>query len=295
MQPAKLRSVLFDLHSHTIVSDGILAPEPLVAAAARAGIDVFAITDHDTVGGIEAALSVAAEHGLQLVPGIEISAHHGERELHLLAYFAPDQLPAWERFQAQRREARWARFRQILARLAELGAPLDEAALTAEREAEGRTPGRPHVARALMAAGHVADMEEAFRRFLGREAPAYVATRGPSAAEAIEFVRELPGLCVVAHPVYGDLDEVLEELVELGLDGVEAFHFSHDEDTAAHFARRAEELGLLTTGGSDYHGDPEDPAGERAGERLGRVSLPPAAAEAFCSALADRTGWAPRT
>ncbi|HBP17796.1 MAG TPA: hypothetical protein DEA08_08385 [Planctomycetes bacterium] len=287
--------MLFDLHSHTIVSDGILAPEPLVAAAARAGIDVFAITDHDTVGGVATALAAAAAQGVQLVPGIEISAHHGERELHLLAYFAPDQLGAWERFQAQRREARWERFRQILARLDELGASLDEAALTAERQAEGRVPGRPHVARALVEAGHVSDMEEAFRRYLGREAPAYVATRGPSAAEAIAFVREVPGVSVLAHPVYGDLDEVLEELTELGLDGVEAFHFSHDEDTAAHFSRRAGELGLLMTGGSDYHGDPEDPAGERAGERLGRVALPPAAAEAFCSALADRTGWAPKT
>jgi predicted metal-dependent phosphoesterase TrpH len=279
----------FDLHSHTCISDGILAPAELVAAAARVGIDVFAITDHDTVGGIAPALEAAAACGLSLVPGIEISATHGERELHLLAYFAPERLDAWEVFQEERRSARWERFHAILDKLDSLGAPLEREPLLAERGLS--VPGRPHLARAMVDAGHARDFQDAFQRYLGSGKPAHVVTRGPTAAEAIAFVAQLPALSVLAHPIYNDLDAVLEELVELGLDGVEAYHHGHSEEQVGHFAARARDLGLITTGGSDYHGDPDDPQGELAGERLGHVALPEAAGAAFVDALAARTGW----
>ncbi|MGE0713061.1 MAG: PHP domain-containing protein [Planctomycetota bacterium] len=286
--------MLLDLHSHSVASDGLLSPSALVAAAGRAGVEALALTDHDTTAGLREAAAAAPAAGLQLVPGIELSVHHEGHELHVLAYFAPARIDAWEAFQARRLAARWERLHAMIERLEALGAPIDRGALLAEREGAEGVPGRPHVARALVAAGHVPDLDQAFERFLANGRPAHVPTRGPSAAEALALVRDLPGLSVLAHPIYGDLDPLLEGLTELGLDGVEAYHFTHEPEVAAHYQRRARDLGLLVTGGSDYHGDADDPTGARAGERLGRVALPPAAGEAFLAGLAARTGWAPR-
>ncbi len=277
-----------DLHSHTDLSDGLLAPEALVALAAAAGVDVLAVTDHDTTAGVPAAMAAARARGLRLIPGMEISAHHGRRSLHLLAFFGPGALERLGPWQEARRRARRERLEEILARLDALGLAVDREAVFAGLGPQ-QSAGRPHVARALEAAGHVADFPQAFERWLGTGKPAYVPDRGPSAAEAIALVHALPGLAVVAHPVHDDLDAVLEELQALGLDGVEAYHGSHAPEVAAHFHRRARELDLLVTGGSDFHGgEPDDPtAGAR---RPGGVALPPDEWARFEAALRAAAG-----
>ncbi|MBL4848097.1 MAG: PHP domain-containing protein [Planctomycetes bacterium] len=282
-----------DLHSHSLISDGILTPEQVVERAAAAGVRVLALTDHDTVAGVERARA-AAPDGLEVLPGIEISASHGAKDVHVLGYFAPAQLGMWDTFQATRKAARLDRFDEILDRLDTLGASVDREQVLAERAVDpNRVPGRPHVARALIAAGHVKTMQEAFERFLGNDAPAYVATRGLTVAEAIEQIHAAKGLAVVAHPIYGDLDQDLATFRDSGLDGVEAFHYSHDPEQRSHFAARAKDLGLLLSGGSDFHGQADDPAGELAHERLGQARLPVAAYEAFADALVSRTGYDP--
>ncbi len=277
-----------DLHAHTNLSDGVLTPRALVAAAAGAGVDVLAVTDHDTTAGVPEALDAAAEVGLRVIPGMEISAHHGERDLHLLAFFDRSALERLDGWQEARRRSRRARLEEILTRLDALGAPVDREAVFGGLGPR-QSAGRPHVARALVAAGHVPDFPAAFDRFLAKGQPAYVADRGPTAAEAIALVHDLGGLAVVAHPRYDDLDAVLEELAALGLDGIEAYHASHEPAEAAHFDRRARGLGLLVTGGSDYHGgSPDDPTGGAA--RLGDVALPPEDWARFDAALASRGG-----
>lgn len=304
---AEPRLLWADLHSHSLISDGILSPALLVQRAYEAGVRVLALTDHDTVAGVSAARAAAPE-GLEVIPGIEISAHlgsgsggsgsgsGGSKDVHLLGYFAPHRLEDWSEFQLLRRRSREERFEGMLERLSELGVPVDREQVLGERAADPeRVPGRPHLARALVTAGHVPDMQAAFDRYLGREGPAYVAERGPSVAEAIAQVHRLGGVAVVAHPIYGDLHEDLRGLREAGLDGVEAYHFGHDAEQAARYQALAVDLGLLVTGGSDFHGEADDPQGERSAERLGRARVPEQAFAAFVAALRARSGWSPRT
>jgi 3',5'-nucleoside bisphosphate phosphatase len=265
-----------DLHSHTTYSDGVLTPGELVRAAAAAGVRVLAVTDHDTTEGVTEALQAATSVGLRILPGIEISSRHGERNLHMLAFFPRSALGRLADWQAERRAARWERLLGMLDRLDELGAPVDRQAVLAEREAHpGSNPGRPHVARALVAAGHVADMQQAFEIYLARGKPAYVEDRVPDAATAIAMAHRLGGVTSLAHPNIDDLDQILEELVELGLDGVEAFHGSHEPEVAQHYLARARALGLLVSGGSDFHGPRLDTqGGDEPGGALGQAGLP---------------------
>jgi predicted metal-dependent phosphoesterase TrpH len=283
MTPPRGPSV--DLHSHTTFSDGLLDPDALVALAADAGVDVLALTDHDTVNGVAAAAAACEARGMQLIPGMEVSAHHDGVGVHVLAYFGLDAFPRIHAWQAERRAARRARLEAMLDRLDELGLPVDRAAVTAGL-GPLQSPGRPHVARALLAAGHVKSFGEAFDRYLGAGKPAYVSDQGPSVADAIALIHGLPGLAVVAHPVFDDVIERVEALAELGLDGVEAYHPGHRPQQVADYQARAQRLGLLVTGGSDFHA-PGDGAPE-GGRRPGGVPLPPEEWRRFEAAYQDR-------
>jgi predicted metal-dependent phosphoesterase TrpH len=183
----------------------------------------------------------------------------------------------------------------MVERLAELGAPIELEAITRGADPR-RSPGRLHVARALVAAGHVQDVREAFDRFLAAGQPGYVQDQVPSARDALAMIRGLGGLSVVAHPALDLAEGDLADLAGQGLDGVEAFHHCHGPDQAAEWAARAAALRLVVTGGSDYHGDPRQegapPPDAAAEQRLGHVPLPRAAWEAFDAALAARA--APR-
>lgn len=246
-----------DLHSHTTFSDGALTPEALTALAARRGVRVLAVTDHDTTAGLTRAAAGARAAGLTLVTGIEISAHW-TREVHVLGHFIDPEHPALLAALAQRATERQARVREIGARLASAGVPIDVDALLAEVAGQAGNVGRPHVARALLAAGHVASLDEAFRIYLGRDGLAYVPVPRLDAPTAIALIHDAGGTASLAHPGIEGIDEQLPALVEAGLDGLEIRHPAHDADRVSRYAGLAGLLRLCPTGGSDFHG-PDGP------------------------------------
>ncbi len=283
-----------DLHSHTTLSDGSLTPRELVRLAAGVGLEVLAVTDHDTTEALAEALDEGQKVGLRILPGMEVSALlPGDRNVHILAYFPARSMPLVAAWQAERRELRRSRLARMVERLAELGAPIELEAITRGADPR-RSPGRLHVARALVAAGHVADVREAFDRFLAAGQPGYVQDQVPAAIEALAMIRGLGGLSVVAHPALDLREGDLSDLAAQGLDGVEAFHHCHGPDQAALWAAQAAALGLVVTGGSDYHGDPRaegaPPPAADVEQRLGHVPLPHPAWEAFEACLAARAG-----
>ncbi|MCA8921393.1 MAG: PHP domain-containing protein [Planctomycetes bacterium] len=260
-----------DLHTHSTCSDGLLDPAALVAEAAGQGAEVLALTDHDTMRGCGEAASAAAAAGVRFLPGMELSTRHGDHDVHLLALFL--EAPDLGAFAAQRAEARRERFWAMVERLDGLGLRLDRDDLA--RRIQGASPGRPHLARALVAAGHVADDHEAFGKWLARGRPAHLAQRMPTTAEAIAMVRGWGGVSSVAHPALDALEPVLGELAEHGLDAVEAYHGGHSAEQAAALAAQSASLGLLVSGGSDFHGPAQ-------GRPPGRSPLP---AEAWAALL----------
>ncbi len=240
-----------DLHFHSTVSDGAESPAALAARAVDAGLAVAALTDHDAVHGVAAFVAAAAGTGLVAAGGTELSVDDGGEDIHLLGLFVDAAEPALVATLARFREVRDRRGEAIVGRLGELGVPLDIAALRAE-VGEGAL-GRPHVARALVAKGVVASVEEAFRKFLGDGAPAFVPKAKWGLAEAIGTVRRAGGLAVLAHPVwYRDAAGLRRRGRDLGLDGVEVFHPDCDGREAS-LLREARDLDLLVTAGSDFH------------------------------------------
>lgn len=245
-----------DLHSHSTASDGAYAPTAVVERAKAAGVHALALTDHDTLGGVAEAQAAGDRLGLRIVPGAELSAHDGDREIHLLAlhFQDPQTLDGeLERFRVRRRE----RAADIVARLRTLGVPLELDRVLAE--AAGGAVGRPHVARALVAAGHVRDHREAFDRYLGAGRPAYVAKALFPVPDAVRLVHEAGGILVFAHPGSDGTRERIERLARLGLDGLEVLHPSHSPDDVARLTALARALRLVRSGGSDWHGATEGP------------------------------------
>jgi len=242
-----------DLHAHSTFSDGTLTPEALVALAASRGVRALALTDHDTVAGHADAVRAGARYGVELVCGVEITVWH-TRELHLLAYFVDPTDAALEALLSQRAQARRERVREIAARLARLGAPVDpDGILAACRDAN---VGRPHIAQALVAAGHCATSDEAFDRYLGRDGRAYVTATHLPIEDAIRVVHAAGGVVSLAHPGVEKVDEALPALAELGLDALEAHHPAHSFAETARYLGMCRLLGLQSTGGADYHGHP---------------------------------------
>jgi predicted metal-dependent phosphoesterase TrpH len=230
---------------------------------------IFSITDHDTTAGSEAAAPLAREAGLELVPGIEITAVADGRDVHILGYFIdPASSPLRDFLLAQRTD-RLRRVQEIGERLAALGAPVDVSPIAADA-ARGRSVGRPQIADALMAAGHVGSRDEAFDRFLSAAGPAFVPRRGLRPEGVIDLLHQAGGLASMAHPGVTRRDDLLPALAAAGLDALEACHADHDPATEARYRALARELGMLVTGGSDFHGAD---AGHRV-NAIGGVTLP---------------------
>lgn len=283
-----------DLHTHTRRSDGVLEPADLVAAAAACGVTTLALTDHDTLAGYRDVVATGAvPAGLLLVPGVEINAlvtrdlGLWEGEIHILGFGVDPDDDAFEAVLEAQRSQRRIRFDRTVVRLRELGLPIDEEVATIARDANDAL-GRPTVARALIAAGHATSVEDAFRRLLGHGCPAYVPRLGLGPVEAIAAIRESGGLAALAH--FREAPErldVVNELVEAGLEGLEVHYRSFDRQATEGAREVAERLGLIATGGTDYHGDTGTyseshaqtwvPPGV-ADELLARVSLPGSAA-----------------
>ena len=259
---------MIDLHSHTTASDGWLSPAALLDAAAAAGLTVLSITDHDTIAGYLDARRLLGGRALELVPGIEISAVHEGRDVHVLGYFVDPAASRLTDFLDRQRSDRRRRVVEMTDRLSSLGRPVDPRPILEAAE-RGRSVGRPQVADALVAAGHVRSRDEAFRRFLEAGAPAYVPRRGASPREVVSIIHDARGLASLAHPGVHHRDHLIEELAAAGLDAIEARHSDHDPGTEARYRRTAARLGLLVTGGSDFHGN-----GSHRAPTLGLVTLP---------------------
>jgi hypothetical protein len=238
---------------HSTASDGSDAPEAVAALAARNGLRVIALTDHDSLEGIPAAAARAEAAGIRLIPGVELSVHEEGTDVHLLAYGFEPSDPELVLAIARYKDARRERARKILARLKGLGirVSLD----TVEEIARGGALGRPHVAEALLQGGFVETFNEAFQRFLGAHAPAYVAKAVVRLEEASKVVREAGGVTVLAHPGTLNRDHLIPGWARRGLDGIEVWHSKHDASDIARYQSYAKLHGLLMTGGSDYHGE----------------------------------------
>jgi len=246
-----------DLHLHTTASDGRCTPQELVQRAARAGLSVMAVTDHDTTAAIADVDEEARHHGIHAIAGIEITAVEAGRDLHVLGYLFDPQHQGLASLLVRQRAARVARIEGIASRLAAHGVPIDvEPMIEQNRRESGRSIGRPQVARAMVEAGHVASTQEAFDRWLGRGLPGFVAREGPTPEAVIEIIHRAGGIASIAHPGQRGLGTRIPTLAAAGLDAVEAFHPDHDAALVQEYVDLARSLSLLLTGGSDFHGDP---------------------------------------
>ncbi|HXE56515.1 MAG TPA: PHP domain-containing protein [Gemmatimonadales bacterium] len=243
-----------DLHLHTTASDGSLAPSELVARARAAGLAAIAITDHDTTAGVAAAIDAGARLGVRVVSGCEFSVAAPWGEMHLLGYFLPLDSPDLEDFLARCRRDRERRAEDMVTRLRAHGVPIEVRDVAGE--AAGGAVGRPHVARALLRRGVVGTVEEAFDRFIARGRPCFVEKRLPAFAEVADLVHRLGGVVSAAHLGERGTRAALRRFQAEGLDAVETRHPAHHPDRCAWLTESALALGLLRTGGSDWHGDP---------------------------------------
>jgi len=261
-----------DLHLHTTASDGRCTPVELVDRAATAGLTTLAVTDHDTTAAIDEVRQLAAARGIEAIAGIEITALDDDRrDVHILGYFFDPQHHALDRFLAEQRAARLARAKAIGDRLAALGMPVDLTPLFARAaEDSRRSIGRPLIARALVEAGYVVDTKEAFDRWLGTGCPAFVPRTGAPPEVVVAIIHEAGGLASLAHPGKLRREPRIAPMADAGLDAVEVFHPDHDPALVERYLGVARELGLLVTGGSDFHGDPAH------GLEPGSVTLPAA-------------------
>jgi predicted metal-dependent phosphoesterase TrpH len=241
-----------DLHSHTTASDGALAPRDLVRLAARHGVRVLAVTDHDSTEGLPEAIDEAARYGIEIVPGLEINTDVPGAEIHVLGYCVDWQAEWFQAFLREQRAERTARVHRIVERLTGLGMPLaaDEVFAICK---EG-SPGRPHVAQAMVNRGYVKSVREAFDRWLRTDGPANVPRRRLTPAEAVAVIRRADGVPVLAHPGLANRDEMIPGLVAAGLAGIETYYPEHSVGQITGYRRMCQRLRLVATGGSDYHG-----------------------------------------
>ncbi|HAJ62527.1 MAG TPA: phosphatase [Cyanobacteria bacterium UBA8543] len=254
---------MLELHCHTTCSDGTLTPTQLAQAAVKAGVFALAITDHDTLSGWNEAIAAAKPYNLEIIPGVELSTVHNDRSLHILGFYPDaDKLsdPISERLEGRKRRAQ-----AMVAKLEALGYPISLPQL-----GEGVAASRPHLAMALVEAGYVQSTEEAFSRWLGDDKPAYVHYEKLSISEGVALLRNSGAVPVWAHPYLfrgGKVEDVLKELVDAGLMGIEVYHPCHSPKERKHLEQLCTQYGLLMTGGSDYHGPSPD------GKSTNRITL----------------------
>ncbi len=290
-------TALCDFHLHSTASDGALEPGALVELAARCGVRLMSLTDHDDVSGIPEASARAAELGIELWPGVELSVSErdGEREMHVLGIGIDPAEPRLVAALDEQRQQRDRRGRRIVERLREAGIDV-----TWERVAEiagDGVVGRPHVARALIEIGAVRDMDEAFARWLRRRRPAHVAREGMALRGAVALIHGAGGLAVLAHPPRsggvdgpGGLEAYVEDVARAGLDGLEVHHPAHRPGQLRRLRRLCRDLDLVETGGSDFHGPVDGPI--RPGRGRGGLRLGPRFAEPLRERLRARSSAA---
>lgn len=265
-----------DLHLHTTASDGVMRPSEIVRYAKKKGLQAIAITDHDTIEGLEEGVSEGERIGFEVIPGIEISAEHAPGSMHLLGYFFDICHPLLKERLTYLQNARAERNPKIVAKLNDLGIRVTYEDVI--RASGGGQVGRPHFAQVLLDKGYVNSFQEAFDQFLKKGAPAYVDKFRFTPKEALHFINKAGGVGVLAHPNtlgingYGDLERLILELMEYGLRGIEVYYPEHSSLAVAQYGAIVERHGLLATGGTDYHGLEKD--GLDIGVGRGGMSLP---------------------
>lgn len=242
-----------DLHSHTTASDGALSPRELVREAVKHGVRVLAVTDHDSTEGLAEAFDEASRHpGVTIVPGLEINCDVAGGEVHVLGYCVDHEAAWFQEFLREQRVERAARVHRIAERLAELGLPIDPDEVFAICK-EG-SPGRPHVAQVMVNRGYVGSIKEAFDRYLSATGPANVPRKRLTPADAVRVIRRARGVPVIAHPGLAKRDDMIPELVEAGLLGIETYYSEHSPAQVRAYLGLCDRYGLVATGGSDFHG-----------------------------------------
>jgi 3',5'-nucleoside bisphosphate phosphatase len=246
--------VRIDLHVHSTASDGMYAPAEVVARARAGALDIIALADHDTVGGVPEA-TTAGRPDIRVIPAMEISARHADRDVHVLGYFIDPAAPAILDYGARAQEARAARMHEMISRLAALDVAVEFDAVIEEAGPHVRSLARPHLARVMRAAGHVGSVAEAFDRFIGDDGPAFVPARLLDVPGAIRLIHDAGGVAVWAHPGPATFDALLPLFVEAGLDGVECYRPRLPDADLQRLLRGVGRHDLVATGGSDWHGD----------------------------------------
>jgi hypothetical protein len=257
-----------DLHIHTTFSDGTQTPEEVIREAKAAGLSTISITDHDVVGGIDPAALEGAQVDVRVIPGLEFTTETKEAEIHILGYFIDHHSDKLLAILSKIQESRTARIFKMVDKLKSIGIDLEPEKILALSANKGSV-GRPHVARAMVEAGIVSNIREAFQKYIGSDGPAYVPHFKLTPEEAIKLVIESSGIPVYAHPATSNRDDMIPELMSYGLKGIEAYYGGHSASNVRRYLSLAKKHGLLVTGGSDYHG------AQSAREiRLGDVRLP---------------------
>jgi len=242
-----------DLHTHTNYSDGVFTPFELIQRVSSKGVKMLAITDHDNVGAIEEATEIGKSLGVEIIPGVELSSDHKGKEVHMLGYFFDyknaELLSYLEGFRKERR----LRAERIIMKLNELGILINIEDVLANVKGN-ISIGRPHIAIALIEGNYVDSYSEAFSKYLADNKPAYVKKPNIPSAEAIKMIARFGGLSFIAHPGKNVKEEILIDLIELGIDGIETVHPSHSESDRQFFRKMTGQYFLLESGGSDFHG-----------------------------------------
>ncbi|MEO0068106.1 MAG: PHP domain-containing protein [candidate division WOR-3 bacterium] len=253
-----------DLHIHTLFSDGLFTPEQVVMEAKRKGISAIAITDHDSVDGIDRAKGEGKKAGIEVVPGVEMSCYVNGTDVHILGYYIDYHDEEVLNFFARVRASRLKRAEQMVAKLNELSGGRWQVSTARVKELAGAGAiGRPHIAQALVEVGAVQNIGEAFERYIGYDGPAYFPKMRLTPLAAVDFIHRAGGIAVIAHPATYGNDGLLYTVIAAGVDGIEVWHPEHNQRQVDHYLEMAEKNRLLVTGGSDCHG----------GRKFGRVYL----------------------
>lgn len=254
-----------ELHSHSTYSDGAYEPTQLAKMCAERGVQTWALSDHDTCEGCAEAATAAAEHGIEFITGIEVSAYI-DRSIHVLGYGVDPASPVLLDYSKQRLQARQDRMALMIERLRDLGVDIDVERV--QRIAGKGSIGRPHLARALVEVGAVESMQDAFDNWISNNGKVYVATTWPKVPDAIDIINAAGGIAVLAHPGIYDRDEHIGDWVDAGIVGIEVRHPKHSAEDEARYTDLARRFGLLTTGSSDFHGP-----GHISADYFGKVEL----------------------
>lgn len=244
----------FDMHTHTLYSDGLYTPESLIDLAIEKNLSGIAITDHDTLDGLDEGIIYASrKDNFVLIPGIELGCRYNNKEVHILGYFIDYKNKYLKDITIKLKESRVLRGEKMVKRLSELGLEIDID--NVRKFAKDDYIGRPHVARALIEKNYVEDIDEAFEKYLKIGAAAYVERFQLSISESIDLIHRSNGISVLAHPGLIDDWDIIDYVISLGIDGIECYHSKHSEDVTQDLLKITRKNNLIITGGSDFHGD----------------------------------------